>query len=135
MAVAFDSPYSYEELVMPPLVGVAIGAVCAVGASAYIGAPTAAIVFRGLLGGLLGWLYSLCQQRASVLGYLLVGLSYAILIWLFWNLALSAVQAMTHEAVRRPPIPPFLCITEPLAIGSILLTLLRKSNVAVLPKD
>ena len=133
--MAFDSPYSYEELVMPSWLGLAIGAVCAGAISAYLGAVPAAIVFRAILGGVLGWLYALCQQRASILGYLLVGLSYGILTWLFWNLTLNVVHALSHEVVRHPPVSPFLCITEPLAIGSILLTLLGKSGGAVVPKD
>ena len=132
--MASDSPYSFEELVLAPWVGLACGAAVAVMVSSP--APLdAALVWRAVLGGVCGWLYALCQQRCSILGYVLVGLSYGILLWILARLGLGLASLVVPLSAVRPSIGSFLIVTESLAVCSIVTAWLGGSSAAILPKD
>ena len=104
---------------MPAWLGFVLG--CAAG---YFIAPTWMLLF-----GFAGWLYALCQQRCSFLGFVLVGLSYGIMLWIGSRLGFKL------HLVPSWGLKPFLALTEGLAVCSILLSVTRKSSTLAVPKD
>ena len=114
-----DAPYSSNELVMSPWLGLLLGA----GAGLAI-MPTWAPLFA-----FAGWLYALCQQRCSLVGLVLVGLSYGIMFWIACRLGNKI------HLVPRWELTQCLGFTEGLALVSIVLSLTSKTANVALPKD
>lgn len=114
-----DTPYSSDEMIMPAWLGAVLGCV-----AGYFVDPSFTLLF-----GFAGWLYALCQQKCSLLGFVLVGLSYGIMLWIGSRLA-HGIHLVPDWNLKS-----FLAFSEGLAICSIVLSLTRKTSSAALPKD
>lgn len=129
-----ESPSHVGDLVVPAPLGAVLGLAFGGALCWWTGmmSPWSMVGFV-----LLGLLYSLCQHRASWLGYLLVGLSYGILIYLVTHL-LCKLQLVTQCPLAlegRGNFRHCLAFSESLALSGLLVSLLQGQKNAVLPKD
>ena len=130
-----ESAAELGDLVVPPSLGILLG--CAGGAFLWMwtgnGSWTSMLAFA-----LFGWLYALCQHRTNWLGFLLVGVSYGITLWILTHLTskLHTPQHWPLFSEGHGHLGRCLLFTELLALGGLLVSQLRTpSKPTVLPKD
>ena len=128
-----DSPSSLGQFALPAWAGAVIGAALAA-ALTWSNGPSAAPI---LSGAILGLLYSVCQHRTTVLGYLFVGLSYGITLWIVTHI-LQRLHWVAHWPLAKAGQSSILlCIgfAEALAITALVASLFAGNQQQTLPKD
>lgn len=110
---------------MPPWAGAVtgLGAGLVLWAGTAIGSPFALAGFA-----VLGWLYALCQHRTNWLGYLLVGLSYGITVWIVTQLGckLHAFENWPLVVDNRGSLLRCILFAEMVALGGLITAGLRR---------
>lgn len=88
-------------------------------------------------GAILGLLYSVCQHRTTVLGYLFVGLSYGITLWIVTHILQRLHLVAYWPLVKSGQSNILLCIgfAEALAIAALVASLFVGDQQQTLPKD
>lgn len=128
-----DSPSSLGQFALPSWAGTAIGA--ALGAAlTWANGPSAGAI---LIAAILGLLYSVCQHRTTVLGYLFVGLSYGITLWIVTHI-LQSLHLVAHWPLAKSGQSNILlCIgfAQALAITALVASLFAGNQQQTLPKD
>lgn len=121
---------------VPAWAGVAIGAVAGSAMTHLSGIPIAQAPLAIAGFAALGWLYSLCQHRTTVLGFLLIGFFMGINCWLLSKIitafGMSAKWALAGEGSFKHCV----MFGETLALCALVLSLMQGSKgPANLPKD
>jgi 4-hydroxybenzoate polyprenyltransferase len=126
-----DADAHLGELVLSPILGAALG--CVAGALLWLVSGTGSVLTLAV-SGVLGWLFALCQQRTNWLGYLLVGLSYGVTVWI--GSRIVGHTAVLSSSPLRPDLGHCILFTELLALGALAAATMRSQNsLRTLPKD
>ena len=133
-----DTDSSLGQLVVPIWCGALVGAVAGAGLTLAAGIPLGSAI-PSLLGcTVLGIFFALCQNRTTLLGYLLVGFFFGINCWILTKL-LIALHMDTTWPMAREHVTSFKhCILfgEILGITALLLSSMQSdASEATLPKD
>ena len=123
---------------MPAWAGVLVGALSGVAFILTAGTPLLSAIPSILGCGVLGLFFSLCQNKTTLLGYLLVGLFMGINCWIVTKLVL-ALPGNTAWPLQVKQHSSFLyCVVfgEILAICAILFSSMQgDAGETTLPKD
>ena len=134
-AVPSDSPHPHGDLILPWWVGAALGAGAGAGLAAF--GQTSIPVGIGV-GAVFGWLYALCQHRTNPLGFVLVGVSYGITIWIMTHLVLKiphAAEAWPMAVEGKGNLGRCVAFGEALALAAMLYDMAFGRTAVNLPKD
>ena len=121
-----DTPFE-GELALPPLVGIAVGALA--------GMALCVCWKNALVGAIFGWLYALCQNRTKPLGFLLVGVFFGLNVWVAGKIAGGWFMGENGPLGHLHPFARSVAYGEMVAITAMLATLLRKQTVTAVAKD
>lgn len=130
-----DSPHPHGDLILPWWAGSAIGAAAGAGLGAY---AQHSIPVGLAVGAVFGWLYALCQHRTTPLGYLLVGLSYGITIWIITHFVLKipqAAEAWPMAVGGKGHLGRCVAFGEALTLAAMLYDMAFGRAAVNLPKD
>lgn len=161
-----DSTYDFEDTILPsrfglvsgliaaalmlgvvlalqPLTGFSLNALLArIGAVIWFDtAPENSLVLlgllvHGLLGGIFGMLYALCQQRAPVRGLIAVGLFYGFFLWVGGSLIIGMFLSENLRAMIRSWPWFWACLGFGLCLAASALWVERqRPAAAIVPKD